>query len=77
MTFLSLLQRESLLVEVDCVSKARLHLEYLVADDLHQHFGELHFQGLGLTKGVETEIQQVPHKLDKTETQSMRNTCTH
>lgn len=60
---------ESLLVEVDCVSEARLHLWYLVTDDLHQHLGELHLQGLGLTKGVEAEVQQVPHQLDNTETQ--------
>lgn len=59
--------RESLLVEVDCVSEARLHLWYLVTDDLHQHFGELHFQSLGLTKGVEAEVQQVPHQLDNTD----------
>ncbi len=65
----SQLLSESLLVEVDCVSEARLHLWYLVADDLHQHFGELHLQGLGLAKGVETEVQQVPHQLDNTDTQ--------
>lgn len=50
-------------MEVDCVSEAWLHLWYLVADDLYQHFGELHLQGLGLTKGVEAEVQQVPHQI--------------
>lgn len=48
---------ESLLVEVECVGEAWLHLWYLVTDDLHQHVRELHLQGLGLTKGVETEVQ--------------------
>lgn len=67
MPLLSHLCKESLLVEVDRVSEARLHLWYLVTDDLHQHFGEFHLQGLGLTKGVETEVQQVPHQLDTTE----------
>lgn len=59
---------ESLLVEVDRVGEARLHLWYLVADDLDQHLGELHLQGLGLAKGVETEVQQIPHQLDKVDT---------
>lgn len=59
----SQLRSESLLVEVDCVSEARLHLWYLVTDDLHQHLGELHLQGLGLAKGVEAEVQQVPHQI--------------
>lgn len=51
-------------MEVDRVSEARLHLWYLVTDDLHQHFGEVHLQRLGLPKGVETEVQKVPHQLD-------------
>lgn len=55
--------QESLLVEVDRVSEARLHLWYLVTDDLHQHFRELHLQRLRLAKGVEAEVQQVPHEL--------------
>lgn len=62
--------KESLLVEVDRVSEARLHLWYLVADDLHQHFGELHLQRLRLTEGVEAEVQQVPHELHDTQTTS-------
>lgn len=56
MLLLSQLLSESLLVEVDCVGEAGLHLWYLVTDDLHQHLGELHLQGLGLTKGVEAEV---------------------
>lgn len=69
MLLLSQLFRESLLVEVDRVSEAWLHLWYLVTDDLHQHFRELHLQGLGLTKSVEAEVQQVPHQLDNTDTE--------
>lgn len=68
MPLLSQLFSESLLVEVDCMSEAWLHLWYLVTDDLHQHFGELHLQGLGLTKSVETEVQQVSHQLENTDT---------
>lgn len=55
-------------MEVDRVSEARLHLWYLVTDDLHQHFGELHLQHLRLTEGVEAEFQQVPHELHDTQT---------
>lgn len=62
----SQLVQESLLVEVDRVSEARLHLWYLVTDDLHQHLGELHLQRLRLAKGVEAEVQQVPHELHDT-----------
>lgn len=40
-----------------------LHLWQLVADDLHQHRRELHFQGLGLSEGVEAEFQQVTDQL--------------
>lgn len=50
-------------MEVDGVSEARLHFWYLVADDLHQHFRELHLQGLRLAEGVETEVQQASHQL--------------
>lgn len=50
-------------MEVDGVSEARLHLWYLVADDLHQHFRELHLQGLRLAEGVEAEVQQASHQL--------------
>lgn len=60
--------QESLLVEVDGVGEAGLHLWYLVTDDLHQHFRELHLQRLRLAKGVEAEVQQVPHELHDTQT---------
>lgn len=54
---------QSLLVKVKDVREARLHLWYLVADDLHQHLGKLHLQSLRLAEGVEAEVQQVSHQL--------------
>lgn len=63
----------SLLVEVDGVSETRLHLWYLVADDLHQHFGELHLQGLRLAEGVEAEVQQASHQLDERHSQHLHS----
>lgn len=62
-------------MEVDRVSEARLHLWYLVTDDLHQHFGELHLQRLRLAKGVEAEVQQVPHELHDTYEHTVFTVC--
>lgn len=50
-------------MKVKDVREARLHLWYLVADDLHQHLGKLHLQSLRLAEGVEAEVQQVSHQL--------------
>ena len=47
---------QSLLVEVEGVCVARLHLWYLVTDYLHQHLWKLHLQSLRLTERVETEV---------------------
>lgn len=69
----TLVLNQSLLVEVDCVSEARLHLWYLVTDDFHQHFRELHLQRLGLAEGVETEVQQVPDQLENRNDQRYLN----
>lgn len=57
----------SLPVEVEGLGVPGFHLWQLVADDLHQHRGELHFQGLGLAEGVEAELQQVTPQLQHRE----------
>lgn len=48
------------------VCEARLHLWYLITDDLHQHLRKLHLQNVGLPERVEAEIQKTPHQLRDT-----------
>lgn len=50
-------------MKVKDVCETRLHLWYLVTDDLHQHLGKLHLQSLRLAESVEAKVQQVPHQL--------------
>lgn len=57
----------SLPVKVKRLGVPGFHLRQLVADDLHQHRGELHLQGLGLSEGIEAKFQQVTHQLQHRE----------
>lgn len=59
----SLFPLRSFFMKVEGVCQAWFHLWYLVADDFHQHLGELDFEGLRFAKSVKTKVQQAPHEL--------------